>query len=613
MNWCLGSFTAAMALLALSPVAALEKPSLSTHQEAVPSFPPLMDAALTDLTAGLESGAFTSVDLVHAYIARIKETNDVLHTVTEINPDALSIAASLDEARRDGHVFGPLHGIPVLIKNNIATSDKMNNTAGSYALLGATVPYDSTVAAKLRKAGAIILGKSNLGQWSEARSLNTSSGWSAHGGQTRGAYYPDQDPCGSSSGSGVAASLGLAWATLGTETSGSIQCPACVNNVVGSKWFNDFQAFSLFLKPRNARTQDPALILSPGLSNPQWGICSLTAVPVKPTVGLTSRHLVIPISEHQDTVGPMARTVKDAAFLLSAIVGKDSLDNYTSAIPFDADEFPDYVSACQLSALRGKRIGVTRGVIDMDEFGVPEEVGGPLMTAFNESLGIMRSAGATVVDDIFLPGWKQFVEHDYMSRASGADLLTNIPRYLSYLDKNPNNVSSLSDISDFTQQYPREEYPTRDTYVFDLALEDGRNNTHPEVWLNRTLALRLAGTMGILGAMKNNSLDAIVLPAYFALYPPAMLGTPAVTVPLGRQPDDMPVIRNDWNLVQLGPNVPFGISFLGESFSEEKLIGMAYAFEQRTMVRQKVHPYMHLKTEIRDVVQARLEPGELGL
>lgn len=233
--------TAILSLLAASAVAALQHPFTSPRPRVATSFQPLIDATLADLSTGLESGAFTSVDLVQTYIARIKETNHMLHAVTEINPDALSIAASLDAARRDGHVFGPLHGIPVLIKNNIATSDRMNNTAGSYALLGATVPYDSTVAAKLRKAGAIILGKSNLSQWSDARSANTSNGWSAHGGQTQGAYYPGQDPCGSSAGSGVATSLGLAWAALGTETSGSIQCPACYNNVVGSKWFSGFR------------------------------------------------------------------------------------------------------------------------------------------------------------------------------------------------------------------------------------------------------------------------------------------------------------------------------------------------------------------------------------
>lgn len=323
---------------------------------------------------------------------------------------------------------------------------------------------------------------------------------------------------------------------------------------------------------------------------------------------------MVPISEHQDTVGPLARTVKDAASLLSAIVGKDRFDNYTSAIPFETDRFPDYVSACQLSALRGKRIGVTRGVIDLDELGVPEEAGPPLMTAFNSSLDVIRSAGATVIDGIPLPGWNQFVQLKYMTRALEADLLTDVPRYLSHLDHNPNKISSLDDVSRFTHHYPREEYPTYDTCVWDLALEDGRNNTHHDVWFNRTLGLRLAGRMGILGAMRNHSLDAIVLPTYFAEYPPAMLGTPAVTVPLGRYPDDMPIIKNDFgNLVQIGPNVPFGISFLGESFTEEKLIGMAYAFEQRTMVRQKVHPYLRPKTEIRDIVQARMESVELEL
>lgn len=569
MTSALYLLNAILSVLAASAVAGLgQHPLNSPHHSVGPQFPSLIDATLADLSTGLESGAFTSVDLVRTYVARIKETNDVLHAVTEINPDALAIAASLDAARQDGRVCGPLHGIPILIKNNIATSDKMNNTAGSYALLGATVPYDSTVAAKLRKAGAVILGKSNLSQWSDARSQNTSSGWSAHGGQTQGAYYPGQDPCGSSAGSGVAASLGLAWAALGTETSGSIQCPACYNNVVG----------------------------------------------IKPTVGLTSRHLVIPISEHQDTVGPLARTVKDAAFLLQAIVGKDKFDNYTSAIPFEVGNFPDYVSACQVSALSGKRIGVTRGVIDMDEMEVPEEAVEPLMTAFNGSLDIIRSAGATVVDDIFLPGWKAFVDGDYLPSVLLADFFTDMPRYLSHLETNPHNVSSLRDISRFTHRYPAEEYPARDTFIFDLALEQSKNNTHYDVWLNRTLALRLAGTMGILGAMKNYSLDAIVLPTYFAEYPPAILGTPAVTVPMGRYPDDMPVVKNHFgNLVGFGPNVPFGISFLGESFTEEKLIGMAYAFEQRTMIRQKVQPYLQPTTELADVVGARLKSVELEL
>lgn len=188
---------------------------------------------------------------------RIAEVNGQLHAVVEMNPDALSIAAALDAERKNGIVRSPLHGIPMLIKNNIATADRMNNTAGSYALLGAKVPRDATVAAKLRAAGVILLGKTNMSQWANVRSSNSSSGWSAHGGQTTGAYYPDMDPSGSSSGSGVASSIGLAFAALGTETDGSIILPASTNGLVG----------------------------------------------IKPTVGLTSRSLVIPISPHMDTVG----------------------------------------------------------------------------------------------------------------------------------------------------------------------------------------------------------------------------------------------------------------------------------------------------------------------
>lgn len=180
-------------------------------------FPTLIDVTTEDLVDGLESGLFTSVDLVKAYEARIMEVNSTLRMVTELNPDALAIAAELDAMRANGTVLGPLHGIPILIKNNIATADKMNNTAGSFSLLGAKVPRDSTLAAKLRKAGAIILGKTNLSQWANYRSDNSTNGWSAYGGQTEAAYYPHQDPSGSSSGSGVSSSIGLALACLGSE------------------------------------------------------------------------------------------------------------------------------------------------------------------------------------------------------------------------------------------------------------------------------------------------------------------------------------------------------------------------------------------------------------
>lgn len=556
--------------------------------------PPLLSATLEELSQGLETGAFTSVELVQAYIARIEETNALLHAVTELNPDAIAIAETLDVARRDGRLYGPLHGIPVLVKNNIATADGMNTTSGSYALLGAKVPADSTVAAKLRKAGVIILGKANLSQWADARSFNTSSGWSAHGGQTFGAYHRDQDPCGSSSGSGVGTSIGLSWAALGTETSGSIQCPACFNNVVG----------------------------------------------IKPTVGLTSRYLVVPISEHQDTVGPLARTVKDAAYLLNAIVGPDSNDNYTSAIPFVEGKIPDYVAACQVSALEGKRIGVPRHLIVFDDpsQGMPADVMEFLMSSFNSTIDVIQSAGAHIVDDIFLPGWEAYVKGRYMVTTARADVLSDLPKYLSKLTANPHNVTNLFEIREFTRSYKAEHWPERDTGIFDSALEMNMSNTSPLYWSNRTLGLHLAGEQGILGAMKNHSLDAILLrklplPAehihtsiftisfpqnnfsqiqrttatYFAMFPSAMIGSPAVTVPMGVYPPSTPVILNPFgNQVNIGPNIPFGVSFLGDLFSEEGLVGMAYAYEQRTKIRDTIKPYVQPNTELWDIVQERM-------
>ncbi|KAK4218887.1 putative glutamyl-tRNA amidotransferase subunit A [Rhypophila decipiens] len=522
------------------------------------SFPSLIDASIEDLAAGLESGLFTSVDLVTVYTARIEEVNSILKAVTEINPDALEIAAALDASRASGTVHGPLHGIPILIKNNIATLDKMNNTAGSYSLLGAKVPEDSTIAAKLRMAGAIIFGKANLSQWANYRSSNSSNGWSSHGGQVEGAYYPQQDASGSSSGSGVAASLGLAAATVGTETDGSIISPADHNNIVG----------------------------------------------IKPTVGLTSRHLVIPISEHQDTIGPMARTVKDAAYMLSAIAGQDINDNYTSSIPFETNKIPDYVSACDFSALKGKRIGVPRNLIDTSsEYS-------PILASFNESLDVLREAGATIVDAINLPGYDpENRGRWYETNVIEIDFVANLKSYFSKLSHNPHNITSLLDMKRFTQTHASEEWPQRDIQRWEGALNltaNGTSSLSAELWGNYTSQLDLSGRLGITGALENYTLDALVVPSIFESSLPARLGSPVISVPMGRYPSDTPVKMNGLgNLVIRGPNMPFGISFLAERFSEEKLIGLAYAFEQRTLVREKVRPYIAPKTELGDVVLAR--------
>ncbi|KAJ9627579.1 hypothetical protein H2204_009618 [Knufia peltigerae] len=524
-------------------------------------FPPLIEATTENLIVGLETGLFTSVDLVKAYTARILEVNATLHMVIEINPDALTIAGNLDAQRANGTVLGPLHGIPILIKNNIATADKMDNTAGSYALAGAKVPRDSTIAAKLRKAGAVILGKTNLSQWANYRSFNTSNGWSAIGGQTQGAYYPGQDPSGSSSGSGVSSSLGLALAALGTETDGSILSPSDVNNLVG----------------------------------------------IKPTVGLTARDLVVPISEHQDTVGPMARTVRDAAYVLAAIAGKSSYDNYTDAIPFDT--IPDYVAACNFSALRGKRIGVPRNLIDLTS----DPAAAPIVPVFNAALDILRAAGAIVIDNTNFTGYDALSEGNYSNIVLEADFISDLPKeYLSKLSYNPNNIHSVADVRSFTHDFPLEDWPERDTLIWDGALELGYGNTSPEFWSNYTMNTFLAGEMGITGALKNYSLDALVLPTEFSPNFPALIGAPVVTVPLGAYPPNTTVLLNQFgNLNATAPNMPFGISFMGPRFSEELLIGLAYAFEQRTMVRNTITPYIQPTTELADVVHARQRMKEL--
>lgn len=425
------------------------------------------------------------MDLVKAYTARIEEVNSALNAVAELNPDALTIAASLDALRGNGTVLGPLHGIPILIKNNIATMDAMNNTAGSFALLGATVPRDSTMAAKLRKAGAIILGKTNLSQWANFRSANTSNGWSAYGGQTYAAYTPLQDPSGSSSGSGVASSLGLALASLGTETSGSILSPANVNNLVG----------------------------------------------IKPTVGLTSRHLVIPISQHQDTVGPLARTVKDAAYVLQAIAGPDPNDNYTLAIP-DGGTLPDYVAACNYNALRGARIGIPRNVLEIRQ----RSISAPVLDAFNQAVEQIRNAGATIVEANFTAFEAYQLDSVNGSLVVNADFISGLAAYLQELTTNPNSIHNLADVRNFTQTFPAEDFPERDTAVWDEALSQGWNNTDPRFWPAYQQNLFYGGEGGVLGALERTNTTAILLPTQLSPGIPALVGSPVISVPLGFYP-----------------------------------------------------------------------------
>ncbi|KAG9195908.1 amidase [Alternaria panax] len=513
--------------------------------------PSLYEADIDAVANGLERNLFTSLHLVKTYIARIEELNHELRPVTEINPDALTIAAALDKERSEGMVRGPLHGIPILIKDTIATKDKMNNTAGSYALAGAKVGADSTVAKRLREAGAIILGKTNPSEWGSFRiSLNSSNGWSAYGGQTYGAFYPHQDPSGSSSGSAVAASLGLATMTLGGETYGSIIDPASYNNVVG----------------------------------------------MKPTVGFVSRHLVIPLSEHMDTIGPLTKTVKDSAYVLQSIAGFDILDNYTSAIPDEVNM--DFVGACKLSALKGARLGVPRNVIQL----MSDEITRSMVEAFDESLQTLLAAGAIIIESDF-PAAQQFLKDSMIgAKIMGADFVVGIENYLEQLVYNPHNIRNLADLRKWTQESSREGYPRKSTGLWDFALKIW-NNTGPEFWQAYQQGLYYDGEGGLLGTIKRHNLDAVLLPSHFSWSFAAVAGAPIISVPLGAMQSDQPIVSDADGLVSSAPNIPFGFSFLGAKFNDAKIIGLAYAFEQQTLARDTVKPYITPRTELWDILR----------
>ena len=427
-----------------------------------------------------------------------------------MNPDALQTAALLDSERSQGIVRSALHGIPILLKDNIATFDQMNTTAGSYALLGATVPRDATIASKLRAAGVVILGKTSMSEWANFRSLNSSNGWSAVGGQVLGAYYPNMDPSGSSSGSGVASSVGLALASIGTETDGSIVSPSSVNNIVG----------------------------------------------IKPSVGLTSRNLVIPVSEHQDTVGPMARSVTDAAYLLSIIAGRDEKDNYTLAQPFDNP--PDYTRSLNFSSFRGARIGIPRNAF-LHDF-----TDGPILAAFEAAIDVIKNAGATVVDNTNYSAWEQAEVHKTFGSFSNktivleVDFLSGLRRYFAQLKSNPNDVKSLADISNFTHSFESEEYPERDTRLWDQALTLGYDNSDSRFWQAFQHTSYFGGEGGVTGALAAHNLDALILPTDYSSHIPAYAGLPIVTVPMGSYPAHNKVYASEpWGLISAAPNIPY--------------------------------------------------------
>ncbi|KZP17363.1 amidase signature enzyme [Athelia psychrophila] len=512
--------------------------------------PDLYEASITELQRGLSLGHFTTVDLVKAYLARIEEVNHNgpnLRAVLETNPKALAQAAVADDERkgRPTDALGLLHGIPIIVKDNMATSHE----EGSYALLGSVVPRDATVVSYLRGAGAIILGKSNLSEWSNFRGV-VPSGFSGRGGQGTSPYYPLLNPSGSSSGSAVAVAIGLAAGALGTETDGSIVSPAGANNIVG----------------------------------------------LKPTVGLTSRAGVIPISSHQDSVGPMARTVEDVAVLLSVIAGRDELDPATMNQP---QPVPDYRKALDASALRGARFGVPRKFQSHDE---------PVDAAFDQAIELIRAQGGIVVDPADFSTAEEILESRNEAIVLDTDFKIDINKYLSELKEVPTGVKTLADLINFNNAHADQElippfYADQSQFIAaDATVVDEKY--HAALAANADLGR----ARGIDATLKKYHLDAFLLPiaGYHAATPSAIAGYPLISVPLGFQPEDIVPTEAD-PTIQNAPGAPFGISFAGTAFSEFKLISLAFAYEQATRARlgRRAYEAAIPKIQLADVIAER--------
>ncbi len=485
------------------------------------------EATIADLQQQMESGRLTSRELTAAYLQRIAEVDRAgprLNAIIEVNPDALAIADALDAERKTGRVRGPLHGIPVLLKDNIDTADNMQTTAGSLALVGQKVPRDATVAARLRAAGAVILGKTNCTEWANFRGNNSSSGWSGRGGQTRNPYALDRNPSGSSSGSAVAVSANLCVVAIGTETNGSIVSPASANGIVG----------------------------------------------LKPTVGLVSRDGIIPIAASQDTAGPMARTVRDAALVLAVLAGPDERDAATQAIP--AGLSAELAATPKAGALRGARIGIVRG-----SFGFHAR----MEPALEALILVLRDAGAEVVDPVNISSLGRF------GSATG-DLLSyefkdGLNRYLAELGR-VTPMKSLIDLIAFNESHRGEEMAFFGQEDF-LAAQASGPLTDPVYLTAKATCLRLARTEGLDPALDNDKLDALVMftRGVATLTDPlngeggsgssstlaAVAGYPSVTVPATQF-----------------FGLPVGVSFVGRPWSEAKLLTLAADFEAITKARR---------------------------
>ncbi len=520
----LGSAAAMGAASLAMPALALPRSAQSSATDVKPF--ELDEVTVADLQDGMKSGKFTSHSIAQKYLDRIAEIDKqgpAINAIIELNPDALSIADALDAERKAKGPRGPMHGIPVLIKDNIGTADRMMTTAGSLALSGFTPTKDSGVARRLRESGAVILGKTNLSEWANFRSSHSSSGWSGRGGQTHNPYAIDRNPCGSSSGSGAAASANLAAITVGTETDGSIVCPSSANGVVG----------------------------------------------IKPTVGLVSRAGIIPISHSQDTAGPICRTVADAAALLSALAGVDPDDAATRAPSRKASA--DYTKFLDRGGLRGARIGVVRKSFDFSE---------KLAPVMKAALDAMKSEGAVLVDPVAIDTLGKFdgSENIVLQYEFKADL----NKYLAQFSNAP--VHSLKEIIEFNDRNHDKEilYFGQDIMVHCEARGPLTDKVYVDALAKNHL---LARQEGIDAVMDQHKLDALIAPTAGPSWLTdlvngdhdtggssslaAVAGYPNINVPAG-----------------FIFGLPVGISFFGRAWSEPTLIKIAYGFEQATHFRK---------------------------
>jgi amidase len=494
-------------------------------QPSEPEFP-CLEATIAQLQAAMERGELTAVALTQAYLARIARLDRAgpkLNAVIETNPDALEQAAQADRERAAGRLRGPLHGIPVLIKDNIDSADRMRTTAGSLALLGSKPRQDATVVARLRASGAVLLGKTNLSEWANFRSTRSISGWSGRGGQTRNPYALDRNPSGSSSGSAAAVAASFCAVAVGTETDGSIVSPASVCGLVG----------------------------------------------LKPTVGLVSRAGIIPISASQDTAGPMARTVRDAALLLGVLAEADVRDGATQARPADLPR--DYTEGLDARALSGARLGVVRAAMDLNP--KTEAVLAAAVTA-------MRAAGAEVVDPVEIAGMKELNNAEF--EVLLYEFKDGLNAYFASLGSEA-PIKSLTELIAFNAAHSQEEMPYFRQELLEQAQAKGPLTDKAYTDALATCR-RLARTEGIDAVMAQHRLDALVTltngPAW--LIDPvsgdsytggtstlaAVAGYPSVTVPAGQI-----------------MGLPVGLLFTGRAWSELKLLQLAADFERRTGAR----------------------------